>query len=608
MQQIIRRVIDKKGKIEIKEIPTPNTSDNQVLIATHYSLISSGTELGTINKDPVEMAKLTLQDPWMRNAVKNLVFSGSFRTTKDIIINELTLFRMIGYSGAGEVINKGKNIIHVNIGDKVAFAAQGHAEQVAAYANHVVKVPDNVNLQNAAFVTVGGIALQGIRKAKIELGEWVLVYGLGLVGQITMQLWQACGAKVIGIHIHHSRLELAKENGLKYAINPGEEEPINGLMRITGGKGVDKTLICAVSKNPEIANNAMKMTRKQGKVVFVGIVKMDLERKPFFLNELDLSFSRAYGPGSYDEAYETGRIEYPYHYVRWTEKQNLAEIMRLMEDNKLNVENLIDSVYPLENAQNAFDKIRSGDMNSVAMLLTYEQNKKIEARLINPNQKRKKINKKIINIGIIGTGNFTRNYHIPNLKRISKFKIYALASSSGINSSSIAEKLDVAYNTTDYKEMLKDDEIDAVIIATRHNKHAQIAMEAAKAGKHVFIEKPIAMTLDDLDNVKSTIQESGVGFMAGFNRRYAPIANKAYKYITQLPIMVNYTVNIQHLPDSHWTLDSEEGGGRLLGEADHFFDLINYFVQSKPINVHAFALPVNDITKEGLFNFMVQIK
>jgi predicted dehydrogenase/threonine dehydrogenase-like Zn-dependent dehydrogenase len=607
MKQVVRRVIDKKGMVAVEEIPTPNMGENQVLISTHYSLISSGTELATVDKNPVELAKQTLQDPWMRSAVKNLIFSGGIRQTLDTVANELTLFRIIGYSGSGVVIDKGRNVEDIKIGDRVAFAAQGHAEQVAAYANHVVRVPDTVDLKSSAFVTVGGIALQGVRRSKCTIGEWVVVYGLGLVGQLAVQILLAAGAKVIGIDLSESRIELAEKLGLKYSVNPGTEDVVNAVLRITNGKGADSTIICAFSKEPVIANNAMKMTRKQGRVVFVGLVKMDLERMPFFVNELDLSFSRAYGPGSYDSAYEKGRVDYPYHYVRWTEKRNLEEVIRLIKDDRIKIEPLIDSVFPLDEVQAAFDKIKAGDMKSVAMLLAYSQEKEVKTR-VQIRETTAAAKKDVINIGVIGVGNFTRNVHIPNLSRIAGYSIRGLCSASGTNAASVAKRFKVDYVTSDYHEVLKDPQIDMVLIATRHNLHSRIAIEAAKAGKHIFVEKPVAMNMEELEAVKAAVTESGVYLMIGYNRRYSHAAQQAKKYVAQLPIMIKYTVNIQNLPDSHWTLDPLEGGGRLIGEADHFFDLMNFFSDSRPVDIQAHAFPVREDAKEGLFNFMVQVK
>lgn len=607
MKQVLRRVIDRKGKIQLSELPTPMVGDNQVLISTHYSLISSGTELGTINKDPIEMAKLTLQDPWLRNEVKSLIFGGSMNETVDIIKNELYLLRMFGYSGAGIVLDKGKNISDVQVGDRVAYAAQGHAEQVSAFANHVVKVPTDVDMKHAAFVTVGAIALQGVRRADVRLGEWIVVYGLGLVGQLTVQLLQAAGAQVIGVDISDARIELAKKAGLQYAINSKDQDVVQAVLALTAAKGVDSTLICAVSSDPVIANNAMKMTRKQGKVVFVGIVKMELERKPFFINELDLRFSRAYGPGSYDDSYERGRTDYPYQYVRWTEKRNLQEVIRLMEVGRLNMAPLIDKVFPIEQAQDAFNSLTDGSMKSVAALLSYPQITEIK-KTVRIAKVKSPVRRDKINVGIIGVGNFARNYHIPNLVRSGGFNIKYIASATGTNAASSASLYPVENITSDYTEILRDPEVDLVLIATRHDTHAGMAIEAAKAGKHIFVEKPVVTNTEELAQLVETIAQNGVHFMAGYNRRYSPLAAMALKYVVRRPLSVRYTVNIKDLPDSHWTLDPEEGGGRLLGESGHFFDLMNYFIQSKPIDISACSYPISNDVKTGLFNFSVQVK
>lgn len=607
MRQIVRRVIDKQGKILIEDMPTPDMSENQALISTHFSLISSGTELGTVNKTPMELAKQTIQDPWMRQAVKNLVFSSGFQETYDTIKNELYLYRLIGYSGTGVVLDKGQQVHHVEIGDRVAFASQGHAEQVAAYANHVVKLPDDVDMAEASFVTVGGIALQGVRRSEFQIGDWVVIYGLGLVGQMAAQIALAAGARVIGIDVSPGKTALAEQVGVKYTINAAGTDPVNAVLRITGGKGTDRTIICAVSKDPDIANNAMKMTRKQGRVTFIGIVNLDLERMPFFLNELDLSFSRAYGPGSYDDTYEKGRVDYPYQYVRWTEQRNLDEIIRLIADEKISVKPLIEDTLSLEEAQTAFDRIKTGQMKSVAMLLSYPGVTEITPtiRMYIGSRVTKK---EVVNVGVIGVGNFTRNCHIPNLSRHKGYHLRALCSATGMTASSVANMYACDYVTTDYKEILSDPDIDMVLIATRHNLHAQITVEAAEAGKHVFVEKPAAMDMEEWEQVRETLRRTGVHYMVGYNRRCSKIAEKAKRYVVHHPIMMKYTVNIQHLPDSHWTLDPVEGGGRLLGESDHFFDLMNFYAASKPVDVQAMALPVSEESKLGLFNFMVHVK
>lgn len=304
MKQILRKVINQAGKIIIEELPAPLCGPDQVLVSTRYTLISSGTELATLKKTPGELIKQTIKDPWMRNAVKSTVQSGGIKNTLDRVFDELYLYRVLGYSGSGVAIEVGENVAHISPGDHVAFAAQGHAEMVAPYKNHVVKVPSDIDLKHAAFITVGGVALQGIRRSHVSLGEYVAVIGLGLVGHITAQILLASGIQVIGIDVNQKCLDIARQIGVKHLINAKEDNPVEKVISITEGQGADITMITASSSQPTIANQAMQMTRKQGRVTFIGIVNMDLERKPFFLNELDLCFSRAYGPGSYNNAYE----------------------------------------------------------------------------------------------------------------------------------------------------------------------------------------------------------------------------------------------------------------------------------------------------------------
>jgi len=608
LKQIYRRVIDSRGKIRVEDVPVPVAGPDQVLIAVRHSVISSGTEVASIQKSAPELAKQVLKDPWLRAAVKNTVLSGGVSSTVDRIVDELTRFRLIGYSGAGVVVEKGVNVHGLQMGDRVAYAGQGHAEMVCASRNHVVKVPDGVDLREAAFMTVGGIAIQGVRRSGVHLGEVAAVIGLGLVGQLTCQVLRAAGAVVIGIDVNTERITLAQSLGAHHTVDASSTDPVEEVLRLTNGSGTDVTIICAGSRKSEIANQALRMTRKQGRVTVVGIVGMNLERMPFFLNELDFVFSRAYGPGSYDAAYETGRVDYPFHYVRWTEQRNLGEFIRLLADKKVCTLPLIGRAFPLDQAQEAYDYIQSDEMKGVAALLDFGDEAPPLARRVWGAAKPREIKDRVVHVAVIGCGNFARGFHIPNLHRIQGYKIRALAAATGTNVASLVDRYGVDYFTTDHRETLRDEEVDLVVITTRHNLHAPIASEAARAGKHIIVEKPMAMTVEQCQEVASAVSGSGVHFSVGYNRRYSSLARRLKALITSGPLMIRYAVNVQRIPQEHWTMDPIEGGGRLIGECDHFFDFCNYLAGAAPESVFAQCIlnPEQDILQQ--VNFVVQVR
>ncbi len=610
MRQVFRRVLDKKGQIRVVEIPVPTFGPDQVLVATRYTVISVGTEGATIGKTFPELVKQTLQDPWMRNAVKNLVFGASPQAIKNIVWDEITLMRVIGYSGSGLVLEVGKNVNGIQPGDRVAFAAQGHAEIVAPSCNLTIPIPGAVSLEDAAFVTLGGIAMQGVRRAEIKLGERVAVIGLGLVGQLVAQLVNTAGGHVIGIDVNQKRLdELRVLVPHAMEVNASTMDPVQSVLSLTGGYGADAVIISAGSKDRSIANQAMKMSRKQGCVVFVGIVKMDLERMPFFRNELDLRFSRAYGPGSYDAEYGDGRIDYPRHYIRWTEQRNLAEFLQLLQEGRVQVQPMIGGIFPVEEAQQAYNRLYGGSLGGTSALLEYKGDGETAKRttISIPSPRMTKGNR--IRIGVIGCGNFTRSTHLPNLHKNRTFQISAIASATGSSAASVVSRYGVACSTTDYHEILDDPEIDAVLIATRHHMHGPIACEALKAGKHVFVEKPAVLDWDQYYQLKNALSETDRVYMVGYNRRYAPLAQKLKENIRDvLGLIVQYQVCVPEIPSDHWTLNPVEGGGRLIGEAEHFFDFINFLVGESPTQITARCVLQERDTIFSQFNFCVDLR
>lgn len=589
MKQVVRRVIDRKGKIVITDLPIPSLEAEHVLVQNNYSLISSGTEITTLSKTPIELVKQTLSDPWMRHVVKQTIFSTGLTQTANRIWQEMIMPREIGYSGAGTVLAVGQNVQGINIGDTVAYAATGHAEVVAPSINHLVSVAPSIDLKQAAFVTVGGIAIQALRRAEIQFGEVVAIYGLGLVGQICAMVAKAAGCVVIGIDVNSTRTRIGEANGLDLVLNPARTDLKRRIMDFTDKHGVDATIICASSKSSDIINSSMEITRKQGRVVIVGYVGLDIHPKNFLYREIDLRYSRAYGPGSYDNAYEKGRIDYPFGYVRWTEKRNLQEFIRLLETDQLKLETLIASVYKVDDVQRAFDDLQSGSLGGIAALIDYEAHKEPDMRRTLPVYPRSKRNGKV-GISIVGVGNHVLSKHLPYLQKISEVEIRTLVSATGKNADMVADRYKATAITTDLERALTDQDTDAVMVCSSQHKHYDHTQQAIESGKAVFVEKPMTTQFDDFCQLYQLMLKQPVLFTLGLNRRYSSLVRKVKESIHGPVDSVTYSVAIPFLPPDHWTLDPVEGGGRLISEGEHFIDLCNFLIGRAPISVYACAL------------------
>ncbi|NTW88091.1 MAG: Gfo/Idh/MocA family oxidoreductase [Desulfobulbaceae bacterium] len=611
MKQVFRRVIDSKGEIVIEDVPVPSVGKHDVLIDARSSVISSGTEIATLNKTLPELVRQTLSDPWMRQAVKNVLASGGVLGTADRVHDELIAYRLIGYSGAGVVLQVGEAVLGLSPGDRVAYAGQGHGEIVKASRNQVVAIPSGLDFNEAAFSTVGAIALQGVRRAGVELGEVVAVIGLGLVGQLVFQLAQAAGARCIGVEPTEWRRKLALEMGLWQVVEASTDEAIRKVLELTGGAGADRVIICASGKNKTIANSALKMCRAHGRVTVVGIVPMELERMPFFRKELDFVFSRAYGPGPFDADWESGRTEYPPEYVRWDAKRNMEAFLQMVALQRVKIKPLISAEYPIEEAQEAYRSVYDGETMAAVFSFAPSQGSEVLQTMVSiktGKQSRPAMGSKV-RVGFIGCGNFSRSVLLPEMHRIAEAKIHAIAASSGINAKPMAEKYGASYVTTDVEKLLADKDIDAVVIATRHHLHAGFAKAALLAGKHVLVEKPLAMNVSDAIEIAKLAQEKNLHLVVGHNRRYAPLTQRLLQSRGNSgPAMTQYVVSIKPLMPDHWTLNPVEGGGRLIGESDHFLDILNLFSGSTPHSVTAGAHVDDGKNFLQSCNFSVMIK
>jgi predicted dehydrogenase/threonine dehydrogenase-like Zn-dependent dehydrogenase len=604
---VFRRVIDPAGTVQVEEVPVPTPGPYDVLIAAQYSLISAGTETATLRKTPLALAKQVWADPWMRANVKEILTSGGLRTTTDRVLDQLYLPRPVGYSGAGVVLEVGAQVEGVVPGARAAYAACSHADVVAASRNLVVPIPDGVDERSACFVTVGAICIHGVRRSGVELGDVVVVLGQGLIGQLTNQILLAAGADVIGVDISAAKLEQSRAAGVRRIINAAEHDPVDAVRRATANLGADRAIICAQTDDTALANQAMAMARAKGRVTFVGIVPMELERMPFFLGELDIGFSRAYGPGVYDPRYESGAVDYPRSYVRWTAQENMAEFLRLLAVQKVRVDEFIHGVYPVARAQDAYARVLDPKDPTIAIVLQYQPSDatvatRTVARL-QPSAARD-----TVRFGLIGVGNFTRAVHLPNLTRHPHASVTTVCTrSSGEGGLQAARRFAVRQHVSDVGALLGDADVDAVLVGTRHDAHGALSIAAARAGKAVLCEKPPAMDAEELAAVVAAVRATGVPYAVGYNRRYAPLARRLLDTIPERPLLVHYTVSIQALKPEHWTLDPEEGGGRLLGESDHFFDLMHCIAGSTPEYVTARAIVAARQNTLTSCNFVVQV-
>ena len=604
MKQVFRRVIDRRGRVNVLELPVPHVGPDQVLVQNHYSLISSATETGTLSKTPIELVKQTVSDPWMRHVVKQTVFATGVTQTARRVWHEMITPREIGYSGAGTVLALGENLEGFQIGQTVAYAATGHAEIAAPAINHVVPVPEGVDLRHAAFVTVGGIAIQALRRADPQLGETVAIYGLGLVGQLCARVALAAGCVVVGIDINPRANEQARSAGVPLVVDAGDPEWKRRVLDFTGKHGVDATIVCASSESSEVINASMEITRRQGRVVLVGYVRLDIHPKNFLYREIDLRYSRAYGPGSYDRGYEKGRVDYPFGYVRWTEKRNLEEFVRLLSTGAISVEPLIADVYDLDRAQEAFDAVREGSLPGVAALISYgtdpDQRRTIE---IAPRPKRSGK----VGLSLVGFGNHVLGKHLPNLRSMKEVELRGIASATGRNAAVHAHKLDATAITTDVDALMTDPGTEGVLICSSQHEHYEHICKAIDARKAVFVEKPMVTRLDHFRQLLRKMEDRPVILTLGLNRRYSPTVQRLRDELHGSIDYVEYIITQPFVPADHWTLDPIEGGGRLITEGEHFIDLCNLLVSKRPISVAARALGTVPDDLRTLCNFAINL-
>jgi predicted dehydrogenase/threonine dehydrogenase-like Zn-dependent dehydrogenase len=589
MKQVVRRVCDRRGRVLVAELPAPALGPREVLVSLRYSAISPGTERATLAKTLPELVRQSLGDRWTRQAAASVLMHEGLSGIGGRLHDELVALRPIGYSGAGVVLEVGERVSAPLAGARVAVSAWGHAELVAASVNQCVEVPDGVPLADASFGQLGAIALQAVRRAAIEVGHTVAVVGLGLLGQLVAQIARATGASCLGIEPRGPRRELALQLGLADAVDPSGTDPVDWVRWRTGGTGADRVVLCATGRDPALVNQAMRMCRKHGRLTLLGIVPLELERMPFFNGELDVVFSRAAGPGAMEEDWLRGD-SYPPDLVRWDARANLAAFLDLLAGGRVAVAPLVGATFGVSDAQSAFDVLASGDL--VAALLSYPESEGSPARRVAlaPAALRHPRGEQV-GVGVIGCGRFAGGVLLPRLARSRHARLLAIAAKTGVHAAPMAKRYGIPRITTDVADLLADPEIDAVVVATRHELHGALALEAIAAGKHALIEKPLALDAGTAVEIAGGACARGLHVVVGHNRRHAPLVRRllAERSPEAGPAMSQYTVSIAPLPAGHWTLDPEQGG-RLLGEADHFFDLLALFAGARARSVTATSM------------------
>jgi predicted dehydrogenase/threonine dehydrogenase-like Zn-dependent dehydrogenase len=584
MKQIIQSF--KTGQTILEEVPAPQAARGAVLIQTTRSLVSLGTERMLVEFGKSNLISKARQQPDKVKQVLDKIKTEGLMPTLEAVFNKLGEPLPLGYCNVGKIIAVGEGVSEFKVGDRVSSNGQ-HAEFVSIPKNLVAHIPDNVSDEQAAFTVIGSIGLQGIRLLSPTLGETVVVTGLGLIGLLTAQLLVANGCKVIGVDIDESKLALAKQWGI-IPFNPRNGDVVKFVEENTNGVGADGVIITASAKTDEIISQAAKMSRKRGRIVLVGVIGLNLSRAEFYEKELSFQVSCSYGPGRYDENYENRGNDYPLAFVRWTEKRNFEAILQAISSGKLQVDEMITEVIPLDDYLKIYGEI--GSSRSIASILKYNESEIVPENTIQLKEANYAGQKGVI--GIIGAGNFTKMTMLPALKGSGANYKY-IASKGGVSGTAMAQKHGFSHSTTNVDHVLKDDEVDLVLITTRHNLHAGMTIKCLEANKHVFVEKPLALSTDELKSVISAQQKSGKTVMVGFNRRFSPHAEKMKSLLGNSQMNVIATMNAGNIPANVWVHDMQVGGGRIIGEACHFIDLITYLTGSKVKAVCMNAMGVN---------------
>ncbi|QWR78709.1 bi-domain-containing oxidoreductase [Candidatus Magnetomonas plexicatena] len=593
----MKQILIRGGEVFVEDVPAPVAAPGFVVVRTVFSAISSGTELTGIKHGATPLWERALREPEKIKQAVGMAAQRGIKSTYSLITDKLNAGNPVGYSLSGTIIETGEGVVEFSVGDKVACGGNKyayHSEVVIVPQNLVVKIPDTVNMSAASTATIGAIALQGVRRAAPTIGEVFCVIGLGILGQLTAQILRANGCVVIGTDVDPKRTALAMTLGMEYCLEPQEDNGVDAVKRLAHGHGVDGVIITASSASDSIISTAFKMCRKKGRVVLVGDVGLNLNRGDFYEKELDFFISTSYGPGRYDGVYEEKGLDYPIGYVRWTENRNMSEFLRLAANGLIKLDTLISATFPIESVKQAYEGLKNSESKPLIILLSYSQTDTESVSRVVFAHAAKPVKGDKIHIALAGCGSFARAVHLPNLRELKNlYHLRAIMNRTGHIAKNSAKQFGADYSTTDYRELLKDETIDTVLISTTHNLHAKMAYDALYAGKNVFVEKPLAISKEELSLITDFYQTGSQTsdkplLMVGFNRRFSPHIQKVKKLTEKRtsPLIITYRINGGFIAPDNW-IQTREGGGRNLGEACHIYDIFTFLTNSRVKTVEA---------------------
>lgn len=592
MKQILQNM--RSGVVSVYDVPTPAVHRGRVLVRTAASLISAGTERTVVESGKKGLLGRAKERPELVKQVIDRARTEGIANTYAAVKAKLDSTTALGYSAAGTIVEVGQDVRDLRVGMRVACAGVGyasHAEMISVPQNLCVPLPDGASFEEGAFGTLGAIALQGVRLAAPTLGESVVVIGLGLLGQITVQLLKANGCRIFGVDLDEAKLGLAREFGAEACSTPDDARRL--VKEWSRGRGADAVLITAATSSNDPVELAGDISRAKGRVVVVGLVGMDIPRGPYFLKELSFQISMSYGPGRYDPEYEERGHDYPFPYVRWTEKRNLEAFFDLIATKQLHVDRLISHRFPIDQGEDAY-KLISGETREpyLGIVLQYDTNRDIQTTI---EHRRKAEPASKVAVGMIGAGDYARSMLLPNFKA-NGVDFRSIATASGLTARDVGRQYEFAASVSTAEEVLDDPEANLIVIATWHDTHAALASAALSRGKHVFVEKPLALNDAELNDVIRAASESKGTLMVGFNRRFSPAARAAKEFFgaRSVPLSILYRVNAGRIPRDHWLQDPVQGGGRIIGEVCHFIDLMQFLTDSVTTRVFAESVSSRD--------------